>query len=148
LRDRLAVFHQFNGAVECVRRGEEMLVDHREMIAGKSHGDVLVIELDLGHFRRWLTGIGIDDAIAAKIAIIRPIAKIAAIGQVPFAAAIGPEQGLVDIVPDEPALIERIAVGQNRCIYASRRRNCPLHGYIRSRYRVSDDSRPGRLRSR
>ena len=54
--------------------------------------------------------IGEHDAIAAELVIVRTVFEVAAVGQALGAVAAVLPQGLIDVIPDEAALVERVAL--------------------------------------
>ena len=90
--------------------GKEIAVLYRKATLVKADTDAAVIELDLLHFRRGSPVTAIDDAVSAEVIIGGTLAVVTAIGEEPLAITVLFPYGLVDIVPDEPALIVRLAL--------------------------------------
>ena len=110
LRDLHAVAGQQRHAPVGGGGGEHAAVgDHRAVRLHLGH-DVLVVVAHLLHLRAF-GPVPVDDAVAAEVVVRRPVAEVAAIGVVRAAVAVPGADALVDEVPDEPALIERLLIG-------------------------------------
>ena len=93
IRKEEAVFHQNAGFID-------------------GNADVLVVELDLLHLGRGAAVAAVDDAVAAEAVVRGALAVVAAVGEVPLTVAVFLPDGLVDIVPDEAALVVHLTLGE------------------------------------
>ena len=92
---------------------EQILVPDLEGRRVHRYADILIAELDLLHLGRGAAVPGIGNAVAAEIVVGGTLPKIAAVGLEPVAVAVLLEDGLVDVIPDEAALVAGILpVGQ------------------------------------
>ena len=110
LGDRHAVPRERDGASVRGGRGEQEAVADRHAVHADLAVDVPVAEAHLLHLRA-LAAVAVDDAVAAEVAVVRVLTEVAAVGVARLPEAVLRAHGLVDEVPDEPALEERLLVG-------------------------------------
>ena len=106
-----AVFQQGNhqSILTCI--SEQALVDDFYAAFIRQQVKILIIKLDLLHFRR-NPAVCKDNAVTAEVIITRPVPKITAVQKCLPATAVTGTDGLVYIIPDEAALIKLLLICQ------------------------------------
>ena len=115
LPDLFAIAQEFQAQLILCRIAEQALVPDLDAALLDRQSKVLIVELHILQLRRALA-VREDDAVAAEVAVIRAVAEVAAIGISVFAIAVAAIDGLVDEVPDEAALIARLAIRELRVL--------------------------------
>ena len=115
LPDLFAIAQEFQAQLILCRIAEQALVPDLDAALLDRQNEVLIVELHILQLRRALA-VREDDAVAAEVAVIRAVAEVAAIGIIIIAIAVAAIDGLVDEVPDEAALIARLAVRELRVL--------------------------------
>ena len=111
---QLSITVQQCNAVESTRRGEQVLIPDFKSRIVDGNGDVLIAELDLLHLGRRSTVTTVGNAVSAEIIVGRTLTEVAAVGLEPLAVAVFFPDGLVDVIPDEAALIAAV-LPASRC---------------------------------
>ena len=84
-------------------------MNHRDFPADLCK-DILIVVFDLLHLGAF-AAVAVNDAVAAEIRIMRPVAEIAAIEVgFPIITILHPN-ALIDEIPDKAALVKRFLIG-------------------------------------
>ena len=114
-RDFHAVPGERDGAVKRGGVQEHVAVVNDHAALRHVADDILVVVLDLLHLRA-LASVAEEDAVAGEVAVVRAVAEVAAVAQAHAAEAVLRADALVQIVPDEAALEQRLLVGVLRVL--------------------------------
>ena len=96
-----------DGAREAAAAGEEVAVGDLRPPLADADGQILVEVLHLLALGGGGPVEAVHQAVAAEIAVVGPVVEVAAVAQPGPAVPVLSDQGLVDIVPDKPALVGR-----------------------------------------